>query len=94
MTVVNSNPDLATVAALLNEATTAMLMRMQVTCTHPAGWKRPENWPLPSARQPANADGSDTQPYRPMAILEWCEYKLAEPERQAKAAKMLEGRGQ
>lgn len=94
MTVVNSDPDLGTVATLLNEATTAMLMRMPVTCTHPAGWKRPTNWPLPIERQKPNADGSDTQPYRPLAILEWCEDKLGEPERQARAAKMHEAREQ
>ncbi len=93
MTVVNSDPDLGTVATLLTEATTAMLMRMPVTCTHPAGWKRPENWPLPAVREHAAADGSVTQTYRPMAVLEWCEYKLAEPERQARAAHALAARG-
>ena len=93
MTTVNSEPDLGTVAALLNEATTAMLMRMNVTCTHPTGWKRPESWPLPTVRQPAADNGSVTQDYRPLAILEWCDYKLGEPERAARAAHALAARG-
>jgi len=94
MIAVNSEPDLGTVAALMNEATTCMLMRQPVTCQHPAGWTRPENWPLPILREPAAADGTVTQTYRPLAVLEWCEYRLGEPERQARAARMHEGRGQ
>lgn len=92
MILVNEDADLGVVMALINEAGSAMLMRMNVTVHHPAGWKRPEQWPLPTLKQKPGEDGVTIQEYRPMAVLEWCEYKLAEPERQAKAAKMHEGR--
>lgn len=93
MILVNEDADLGAVMSLISEASSAMLLRMNVTVHHPAGWKRPENWPLPTVKQQPGEDGVTAQDYRPMAVLEWCEYKLAEPERQARAAKMHEGRG-
>lgn len=92
MTLVNEDADLGVVMALISEASSAMLMRINVTVHHPAGWKRPEQWPLPTVRQHPGADGVTIQDYRPLTILEWCEWKLGEPERQARAARMHEGR--
>lgn len=92
MILVNEDADLDAVMALINAAGDAMLYRMNVTVHHPAGWKRPDNWPLPAVKEHPGPDGVTVQTYRPLAVLEWCEYKLAEPERQARAAKMHEGR--
>lgn len=92
MILVNEDADLGAVMALISEAGNAMLMRMNVTVHHPADWKRPDGWPLPAVRQHPGADGVTVQDYRPLAVLEWCEYKLGEPERQARAARAAEGR--
>jgi hypothetical protein len=91
--IIPSNPDFNDAMRLLTEATTAMILRTPVMVTHPPHWKRPDGWPLPIERvKPASDAESFTQGYRPLAVLEWCEYKLAEPERQARAAAAVAGR--
>lgn len=85
--IITSNPDFNDAVSLLTEATTAMVLRSPVMIEHPPRWKRPEGWPLPIERvKPASAEVGFTQGYRPLAILEWCEYKFAEPERVERAA--------
>lgn len=54
---------------LAMNATAALLAQTPVSVTHPAGWQR-DGFPLPMVRQKPGADGSVTQQYRPMAILE------------------------
>ncbi len=62
-----------------------LFKRQPVIITHPAGWQRPEGWPVPIERNKVpNADGSDTQPYRPIAIFEYCEYVLRQREAEMK----------
>ena len=53
------------------QATDCLLNKHPVTVTHSAGWQRPANWPLPIKREAPSADGSVTQNYRPIAVLEW-----------------------
>ena len=55
---------------LAHLATAALLAQTPVTVTHPAGWKR-EGFPLPMKRQAPDTDGSVSQHYRPLAILEY-----------------------
>ena len=86
-----STPEYTDVVDLLSEATTCMLMRCHVPVTHDADWTRPEGWPLPTVR--IKGPGEVTQEYRAMAVIEWCEFKLDEPRRQALALKMHASRG-
>ena len=84
--LIPSNPDFNDVVTLLSDATSAMILRMPVMVSHPPHWKRPENWPLPIERvKPASDAEGFEQAYRAMAVIEWCEYKLGEPERTAAA---------
>ncbi len=59
-------------------AAQCMLERRAVVLTHPAGWQRPPYWPLPQVKGRPAADGSVTQSYRPLAILEYADYALGE----------------
>jgi hypothetical protein len=58
-------------------ATNAMLNRDTVSWSHHASEARPEYWPLPIKREPAGPDGLVTQKYRPIALLEYVEDRLA-----------------
>lgn len=58
-------------------ATTCMVCREPVACTHGPGWKRPPNWPLPIRKGTLAPDGTLTQTYRPIAILEYVDGALA-----------------
>lgn len=58
-------------------ATRSLLMQRAVCVTHPKGWER-EGFPLPIKRNKvANPDGSTTQDYRPLAILEYVDEVLS-----------------
>jgi hypothetical protein len=46
-----------------------MLAGQHLVVRHPPGAAM-RGWPLPAVRKPAAADGSITQPYRPIAVLE------------------------
>jgi len=59
------------------QATECLLNKQPVTVTHPAGWERPANWPLPIKREAPSPDGRVTQNYRPLAILEFVAESLA-----------------
>lgn len=64
------------------------------TITHPAGWQRPRNWPLPIAATEPAADGTLTRSYRPIAVLEWINEQVqneaaAERMRAQQAAQVL-----
>lgn len=56
---------------LAHEAVTALLAGQSLTVRHPPGWTRPVNWPLPIKRQAPASDGSVSQAYRPIALLEY-----------------------
>jgi hypothetical protein len=58
------------VHCLVVDAANALLAQELVTIRHEAGWKR-EGFPLPAKRVPAAPDGSVTQQYRPLALLEY-----------------------
>lgn len=64
--------------ALAHEALAALLAQKHVNVTHPKGWER-DGFPLPWTRMKPKADGSVTQPYRPLAILEYVHEKLSRP---------------
>lgn len=73
-------------AALVAVASAAMLARQPVAVMLPAGWERPEYWPLP-INKVSRSDGDRTQQYRPIAILEFAEHVLgAEAKQQETAA--------
>lgn len=55
---------------LTNLAAQCILNQEPVVITNPPGWER-NGFPLPIKRNKAAADGSVTQEYRPMAILEY-----------------------
>lgn len=55
---------------LAHKAADCLLEQRPVTITHEPGWKR-EGFPLPMKRMAASADGSITQDYRPLAVLEY-----------------------
>ena len=82
------------VYSLARKATEAMLEQKALTVRHEPGWER-EGFPLPIKRNKIpNADGTITQEYRPLAILEYvdevCSGELASrlaKERYAQAAK-------
>lgn len=79
------------ISDLAVDAVNAMLMRIPMTITHPEGWQRPENWPLPIEKVPLAADGTRTQTYRPMAIIEYVERTFASAE---KAERVKEARNE
>ena len=54
----------------------ALLKREPVVLTHEPGWQRPEGWPLPGVKGELGPDGSRTNQYRPIAILEYVDYAL------------------
>lgn len=60
---------------LAHEATEALLAQQPVTVKHPPNWQR-DGFPLPTVRRKPAADGSVTQQYRPLAILEYVNEKL------------------
>ena len=66
-------------------AAQCMVERKPVTLTHAPGWQRPTNWPLPMVKGTPAADGSLTQNYRPLAILEYVDYALGEAAKEAKS---------
>lgn len=74
---------------LANYATECMLEQMSVRVTHANGWER-EGYPLPIKCMPAAEDGTVTQEYRPLAILEYVHEvlsgELAKRKRQDKKA--------
>jgi hypothetical protein len=53
-----------------------LLAQETVVVTHAMGWKR-EGFPLPIKRNAPNIDGTTTQEYRPMAILEFVQETLS-----------------
>lgn len=57
-----------------------ILSRDPVTITHPPGWERSPGFPLPIKRMPPSGDGSVTQTYRPIAILEYVDDVLQDEE--------------
>ncbi len=63
-------------------ACTCLVRREPITMTHAPGWQRPVNWPLPKTRAKPAADGSLTQDYRPLAILEYVGWALGELEKE------------
>ncbi|HEX8350520.1 MAG TPA: hypothetical protein VF598_11200 [Hymenobacter sp.] len=64
------------VRLLANQATHHLLQQQPMSVTHPADWKR-DGFPLPIKRMPADADGTTTQEYRPMAVLEYVQEFLS-----------------
>ena len=56
---------------LAHRATDCLLAQSVIVITHPAGWKRPIGFPLPIKRMAPDADGSTTQSFRPIAVLEY-----------------------
>lgn len=67
MSTLHVDPELRSLA---NRATEALLKQQLVEITHPADWER-NGYPLPWKRNPKSADGSVTQEYRPLALLEY-----------------------
>ena len=57
---------------LVSVAAEALLTQQPVRLLLPAGWERPNNFPLPIKREPAGT----TQSYRPLAMLEWVDAEL------------------
>lgn len=72
--------------SLAQQATAALLDHTPITIRHPAGWTRPNGWPVPIQRnrQPA-ADGSLTQNYRPIVVLEWVGQEVEKAHQPVKA---------
>ena len=58
------------------DAVSCLLAQIPVTVTHAAGWER-DGFPLPIKRMTSADDGSVTQDYRPLAILEYVHEKLS-----------------
>ena len=54
----------------------ALLNQVPVPITHEAGYAR-NGWPLPIKRMAPSEDGTTTQQYRPMAILEFIQETLS-----------------
>lgn len=63
---------------LARQAVEHLLAQQPMMVTHPPGWQR-NGYPLPMKRAKPAADGSVTQPYRPLAILEYVHEKLSKP---------------
>lgn len=74
---------------LAKYATACMLIQEPVSIVHPAGWER-DGYPLPIKRMSTAEDGTVTQEYRPLAILEYVQEvlsgELAKRKRQDKKA--------
>lgn len=69
----------------------ALLAQQPVTVTHEAGWKR-SGFPLPIKKMAPSSDGTTTQQYRPLALLEYVNGSLSGElaSRQAAARKAKE----
>lgn len=80
-----------TTTALAMQAAHYLLKQQPMPVTHAEGWKR-EGFPLPIKRMIPDADGTITQEYRPMAILEYVQEVLSGEiaARQARDRKALE----
>ena len=61
---------------LARAAVDALLAQQPLTLRHEPGWVRPRGWPLPLLRRAPAADGSITQQYRPIAVLEYVDEQL------------------
>ena len=59
-----------TLKSLASSATEALLNQHLVEITHLPDWER-NGFPLPFKRRPKSPDGSVTQEYRPLALLEY-----------------------
>ena len=57
-------------ADLANRATFALLGQDYLQITHPSN-KKPEGFPLPVKKNQPSGDGTLTQDYRPIAVLEY-----------------------
>jgi len=64
------------IAELAHRATDCLLTQTLVEVTHPVDWKR-DSFPLPMKKMPISPDGTQTQNYRPLAILEYIHEKLS-----------------
>ncbi len=72
-----SDYDMQHLIGLAECATRSLLSQGVVRVVHPAGWER-DGFPLPIKRNKIlNADGSTTQDYRPLAILEYVDDVLS-----------------
>lgn len=80
-----------TTTALALQAAHALLKQSLLEVTHDAGWKR-DGFPLPTKKMTPDLDGSITQLYRPIAILEYVQEVLSGEiaARQARDRKALE----
>lgn len=65
-----------TLRAVARAATEALIEQRPLSVRHEPGWSR-DGFPLPMKRQPAAEDGSVTQDYRPLAILEFVQEELS-----------------
>ena len=70
-----SRADKAT-SVLASRAVHYLLTQQPMPVVHEAGWQR-EGFPLPIKRQEPDADGTTTQDYRPLAILEYVQEVLS-----------------
>lgn len=61
---------------LARQAVEQLLLQRPVAVTHAAGWER-NGFPLPIKSMPPSANGSTTQDYRPLAILEYVHESLS-----------------
>lgn len=64
------------IKALVITASHCLLSQSMVSITHQPGWAR-NGFPLPVRRNPADEDGSVTQQYRPLALLEYAHEVLS-----------------
>ena len=74
-----------TVSSLAHAALEALLTQALVTLTHEPMWER-KGFPLPTKRMPANPDGTVTQTYRPLALLEYVDENLRDEAARLKAS--------
>lgn len=63
--------------SLVEKAAESLLSQQTVSITHEANWKR-NGFPLPIKRMTASEDGTITQSYRPLALLEYVHECLVE----------------
>ena len=61
---------------LAHYATSCLLLQESVSVVHAADWKR-DGFPLPIKRMEPSENGTTTQEYRPMAILEYVQEVLS-----------------
>lgn len=73
--------------SLAEDALEKLFAQKNVTIKHLPDWKR-DGFPLPIKREKAAADGTVTQTYRPLAILEFVNEKLANEVTGARIAEM------